>query len=148
MTVAVALGCATAALSAPASPAEDTPPPLVEDYSYPGAAKILQERGITLIKGDGHILLMDACPSDLTGVLAVRSRGSNPACFQVRGTTGYLTMKIPNVIFVKGTANTVSATVSNANGEKSYAIRKEEWTEVGEAANDPASTLLSLSVKP
>ncbi|BCJ56720.1 hypothetical protein Jiend_01420 [Micromonospora endophytica] len=41
------------------SSAEDTPPSIVEDFSYPGNAEILSSSGIKLIKGDGRIMLAD-----------------------------------------------------------------------------------------
>jgi hypothetical protein len=39
--------------------ADNPQPPIEENYDYPGAEKIFQERGIRLRKGDGHILLVD-----------------------------------------------------------------------------------------
>ena len=43
----------------PQPPSAAKPPALVEDYAYPGADRILTEKGIKLKRGDGRILLAD-----------------------------------------------------------------------------------------
>ncbi|GAA2920259.1 hypothetical protein GCM10020221_15590 [Streptomyces thioluteus] len=52
-----------ASAAAGAAAVDDEMPFAVEKFEYPGAAKILQERGITLRKGDGRILLADCSAS-------------------------------------------------------------------------------------
>ncbi|MGO4463813.1 hypothetical protein AB4039_42145, partial [Streptomyces sp. M-16] len=45
--------------SAMGSVADEGPGYAIEDFGYPNADKILAERGITLKRGDGHIVLAD-----------------------------------------------------------------------------------------
>lgn len=72
---AAALGAvaASAGLSSVGESA-DVPPPVVEDFSYPGAEQILANRGILLVNGDGHIQLV-AC--GLAGLIEVRTSGTS-----------------------------------------------------------------------
>ncbi|MDI3424356.1 hypothetical protein [Streptomyces luteolus] len=60
---ALVAGLGTTALAAPQAAAPAAPraaaemPVAIEDFNYPGANKLLAERGITLKRGDGHITL-------------------------------------------------------------------------------------------
>ncbi|WP_406628856.1 hypothetical protein [Amycolatopsis sp. WGS_07] len=142
---------AAAAVSATASaaPADDTPPPIVEDYAYPGAAKIFQERALTLISGDGHILFA-ACGSGaaMLEVHAYNSADHGPDsghyCFTVTGSTGYLRLQVPYAYQVKGDSHTVQATVEINGKNSTVPIAKNGWTGVGEGAGTDPATLLEL----
>ena len=70
MAGATTLLPSTAAVSAFAQ--NDEPPPVVEDYTYPGAAAILAQRGIKLIKGNGGIRYADCASGG--GQVKVESR--------------------------------------------------------------------------
>ncbi|OXM60440.1 hypothetical protein [Amycolatopsis vastitatis] len=125
--------------------AADEQPPLVEDYSYPGADKILAEQGFKLITGDGHMLLAD-CPSTPgnDGFIRVRRNLKPIACFKVpAGQSGRLTMEIPEVTFVKGDDHTVKATL--AGQSTAIDISKNEWTPI---PGDKGSTLVTLVATP
>ncbi|MET8750872.1 hypothetical protein ABZW32_12350, partial [Streptomyces sp. NPDC004667] len=74
---------ARAEASAMTAVAEDGPGYAIEDFGYPNADKILAERGITLKRGDGHIVLAD-CGS-ATDLLEVWSRANEKICFRVTG---------------------------------------------------------------
>ena len=100
-----AIGSAGVALGADANTAvaADQQPSLVEDFSYPGADKILTDTGVKLISGDGHILFAD-CSTPRNGdigLMRVRTTdaiGTNHdglICFQVKAIPGVLVLKIP-----------------------------------------------------
>lgn len=135
------LGAATAAV------AEDNPPPLEEEYDYPGADKIFAERGIRLKKGDGNVTLTDC----VTGadLLEVRARNRSPFCFNVRGNTGFLTMELTEsfVVFSNSTHTTVANyTVKGVPGSTTVAPGGAEGIGEGEGPGKSA-TLLEIRVK-
>ncbi len=155
--VAVISGTATAITSAATTGAasDDGQPGLVEDYSYPGADKILRDRGITLVSGDGHIVLVD-CPGH-TGVIEVYSthnpadHAADPAhyCFQVTGPTGDLKLSIPYAFQAKGDdqeAHNVQATVTVKGAPSTVNVDTHGWTGFGEGAGQDAATLVELKV--
>jgi hypothetical protein len=149
---ALAVAGSASAVSAAAgnAPADDAPPPIVEDYSYPGAAKILQDRAIKLISGDGHIVLV-ACGSQ-TGLLELHAYNSadhdrDPGhyCFKVSGPTGYLRLEVPNAYQLFGdNQHAVQATVEINGQTSTVPIAKTGWTGIGEGAGTDPSTLLEL----
>ncbi|WP_146044285.1 hypothetical protein [Amycolatopsis sp. BJA-103] len=115
---------------------------LVEDFAYPGADKLLADRGIALIKGDGHILLVDCSPGGAGQVVLSSSAFADPICFKVTGAVGYLSMSIPEVYSIKGDDHAAIATVSVAgSAPRDTEIKKNLWTPIN--AGDGA-TLLEL----
>ncbi|MEO3772192.1 hypothetical protein [Micromonospora sp. B9E7] len=138
------------------SVAEDTPPSLVEDYSYPGAAQVLAQRGVKLIKGDGHIILVDCGsspnnpPADL---ILVQSNdftlpGGTNFCFKATGASGLLTMEIPKVYFVRGDdTRTVAAKVEVKDDPTVVEVEEvtpKEWQPVGVGQARGDATILEL----
>ena len=155
--VAVVSGTATAIGSAATgvSASDGDQPGLVEDYSYPGAAQILHDRGISLISGDGHIVLVDCAGHQ--GVIEVYSDNSpgdhspNPGhfCFQVAGKAGDLKLQIPYAFQAKGDdqdAHTVQATVTIKGTPSTVNVDKHGWTGFGEGAGQDPATLVELKV--
>ncbi|CAM5319753.1 hypothetical protein [Streptomyces abikoensis] len=153
-TGAAAAACAAALFAATAS-AQDSAPRLpvtvadsrpgyvTEDFNYPGAEKIKQEKGITLKRGDGHIVLADC--SSATGLMEVWSRKNEKICFRTTGTSGYLTLEIPSVFAVKGSAEhsaDVSLTAPEAT-QQEIKVAKGNWTSVGEST-DPQTRAFTL----
>ncbi|MBB4927350.1 trypsin-like serine protease [Kitasatospora kifunensis] len=136
---------AGASATTTATAAEPTPPTAVEDFSYPGAAKILADHGITLKSGDGHIVLAD-CGSG-TGLVQLYSRAATPSevCFQITGPTGYLSLEIPQVYNIKGDDHTIKATLNTAGTVTSIDVNKNAWTPVGEGTSTDTTTLLELN---
>ncbi|MER5727349.1 hypothetical protein ABT084_03140 [Streptomyces sp. NPDC002138] len=125
--------------------ADEGPGYAVEDFGYPNADKILAERGITLKRGDGHILLADcASGSDL---LEVWSRANEKICFRVTGTTGYLTLEIPAVFAVKGNSYAARVDMTTGAEGKSYDVNKNAWTPVGESADDQGRDFMLMEIK-
>jgi hypothetical protein len=143
VAVVVTVGGASGAKSSPdsvplaAAPAAgDSPGFAVEDYNYPGAAAILAAQGITLKRGDGHIVLADCASSG--EVLAIKSGlTADNICFLVTGNSGWLTMEIPDVFTIRGTDYTTQVDMTAGTEHRTYDIDKNLWTGVGEGDGEP-----------
>ncbi|MFJ9523306.1 hypothetical protein ACIRPK_34335 [Kitasatospora sp. NPDC101801] len=133
--VGIAAAAGTATPGAVVTAATDAPPAAVEDFSYPGADKVLADKGIKLFSGNGRIMLAE-CGAG-AGQLEVWPRGMDRICFQVTGKGGYLSLEIPAVYTVKGTSYTTKIDMTVEGEKKSYDIPKDKWVQVGETA-DPA----------
>ncbi|MFC5922792.1 hypothetical protein [Micromonospora vulcania] len=138
------------------SSAEDAPPSIEEDYSYPGAAQVLAQKGIKLIKGDGHITLVDCGsnpnrpPDDLILVQSndLTLPGGINFCFRAKGSSGLLTMEIPKVYFVRSDdTRTIAAKVEVADDPavvEVEEVKPKEWQPVGVGQERGDATLLEL----
>ncbi|SDP88565.1 hypothetical protein SAMN04487905_111211 [Actinopolyspora xinjiangensis] len=145
--VALSTGVAVAVTeknSGTESAAAVSPPPIVEDYSYPGADSIEQQRGIRLIEGDGNIVLADCGASD--ELIEVYSSKTETSCYRVIGNTGYLKMEIPEVYTLKGDDHAVEATVTVKGQAEVVDVPKNSFVPVGEGENSEngPATLLEL----
>jgi len=133
----------------PVTVAADQPGYAVEDFNYPDAAKIEEEQGITLKRGDGHILLAD-CSSD-SGLLEVWQRHKTPdkVCFRTIGTSGYLTLEIPSVFLVKGSTDHTADVTLTAPGADTQEIEvpKDEWTSVGEVLDPEHRDFVLMEIR-
>ncbi|MCF3105191.1 hypothetical protein IPZ58_26890 [Streptomyces roseoverticillatus] len=149
---ATAVGIATAHASAPQAPTvavSDGQPDLgIEDFGYPNADKIKEEKGITLKRGDGHIMLAD-CGSS-TALMEVWSRKLGKTCFRVTGPSGYLTLEVPAVYAVKGgSEHATNVTLEAPDGRKQEVeVANKEWKGVGESLDPQAREhiLVEISV--
>lgn len=142
-----AVGVSAAFADDPAqAPASAAPPIAVEDYGYPGADKILAEKGIKLKKGDGRILLAEC---DQTAqqirVLTVEDAAAGRAgtyCFKALGDTGRLTLELPRVFAVEAADHPIQADLT-ANGETTkVSVAKGGWESVGEGTVGGAKSVL------
>ncbi|MFJ9318506.1 hypothetical protein [Streptomyces globisporus] len=126
--------------------AAEAPSPLVEDYVYPQAEKIKEERGIVLKRGDGHIILAE-CGSS-SDLMVVYSRTTGQTCFRTIGKIGYLSVEIPAVYGIKGSSShKTDVTLTVEESEQKVALAKDEWKGVGQST-DPQGrdhTLIELS---
>lgn len=87
---------------------------IVEEFSYPGAARIRDELGVELVSGDGHIVIDETCGTqpDDNGIGLIKVRTTEnigvihqrfwTVCFKVHGTTGRLDLMIPAVYEIRG----------------------------------------------
>ncbi|MEU5189966.1 hypothetical protein AB0G83_22915 [Streptomyces klenkii] len=116
----------------------------VETFQYPDSTKIAQEKGITLHKGDGHIIFTDcAAPHDIT----VRSRvGDGYFCFAVKGKQGYLSLTLPDAYAIETLDHPVQATIRIDGKDTFVDAPKNETTPFGEAKKLGRATLLDLRV--
>ncbi|WP_367140110.1 MULTISPECIES: glycerophosphodiester phosphodiesterase family protein [Streptomyces] len=128
--------------------ADAQPSSLVEDFSYPEADKIKKEKGITLKHGDGRIILADC--SSAVGLMEVWSRGRDKTCFRVTGSSGYLSLEIPAVFGIKGSADQAADVTLTAPDGKAEEVQipKGAWTPVGETSDPQARDhiLVEISV--
>ncbi|MET9229434.1 hypothetical protein [Lentzea sp. NPDC003310] len=144
--------------------AADVQQPLVEDFAYPDAARILAEDNVELISGDGHIVYTPCVqqPKNGIGVMEVGSvddtvgpTGDGKVCFKVLGNTGWLTLRIPNVFEIRGDGfGTVSghkgtAEVTRDSGERRKVdLNPNGHQQVGIGSNGPEEALVRLEIKP
>lgn len=135
----------------PRSPEPLNPPSAVEDLGYPGADKILAEKGIKLKKGDGRILLADCDPAaQQIRVLTVGDPAAGRAdtyCFRAIGSTGRLTLELPRVFGLETADHPIAADITADGRTTSVAVAKNDWASVGEGTTGgPRSTLVELRV--
>ncbi|MFF3911473.1 hypothetical protein ACFYZJ_37345 [Streptomyces sp. NPDC001848] len=128
----------------------DTPPSAVEDFAYPNADQIQHDKGIKLIKGDGHITLA-ACDESAQQirVLTVQGQGGNPQgayCFKATAKTGYLTLELPHVIALETADHPISADLKPQGDPsapaKTVSVAKNGYQSVGEGTAGGTSTVL------
>ncbi|WP_372407415.1 hypothetical protein [Streptomyces luteireticuli] len=125
----------------------------METFEYPNAAKILKERGITLHKGDGHILLADCGLTQDIVVLSTRIDEPNPDrgryCFKVTGTgrSGYLSLEIPKVISISTGDYLVRANVTADGRTTTVDVPRNETKPVGQGTNPPGSPAVLVDLR-
>ncbi|MEU6055815.1 hypothetical protein ABZ829_35950 [Streptomyces xanthochromogenes] len=149
--VALSVGFTTLAVAqaephstAPATTTSDIPS-AVERFTYPGAAQILNDRKISLKRGDGHIQLTNC---DSPWDIQIESRtGDEFFCFTVSGNRGFLTMELPKAHSIWTKDHPVQAKIT-ANGKETIVnAPKDELTPMGETGDThTASTLVELRV--
>lgn len=128
--VPVAIADATTAETA----ADELPPFAVEDFNYPGADRILAERGFLLKRGDGHIVLADCGSEGDLMEFSVRSLGL--VCFRVTGDEGYLALEMPSVFGIRtGDSTTTYLEMTVDNEERTYEIPANTPAAIGESAD-------------
>lgn len=121
--------------------ADAAPGYAVEDFNYPQAGKIFAEQGITLKRGDGHIVLADCVgPTDLVQVLALKK--NDGICFRVTGKSGYLSLEIPAVFAIKANDYKIQVDIAVGGEVRSYELRKNDWLPVGEATGETKEVAL------
>jgi hypothetical protein len=130
----------------PQSPASAAPPAAIENYEYPGAGRILTEKGIKLKRGDGRILLAEcdqAAQQIRVLTVADDSVGREGTyCFKALGETGHLTLELPRVFVVQAEDHPISADLT-ANGQTTTVnVAKGETESVGEATPGGAKSVL------
>lgn len=122
-------------------------PSTVEDFNYPGAAKILQEQKITLERGDGRITLSDCAAAYDIKIKARVEGGLASFCFTVRGNQGYLALKLPESFGMWTKDHPVQATLTADGQETVVNAARNDYTPMGETGNSGLhSTLVELRV--
>ncbi|MGW2598013.1 hypothetical protein [Streptomyces klenkii] len=133
-------------VAADAGAGDDEMPFAVEAFQYPGGAKIGQEKGITLYKGDGHILFTEcANPHDIE----IRSRvGQGRFCFAVKGKQGRLALEIADAFGIDTQDHPVQATIRSGGTKTVIDAPTNRYTGFGEAdkSGSQAAVLLELRV--
>jgi hypothetical protein len=135
---------AQAASTTAAASADDAMPSAVETFEYPGAAKILKEKGIALHQGDGHILLTDcSAPHDIT----VKAKPLTNYCFAVKGKQGHLVLELADAYGIWTEDHPVQAKITMAGESTAIDAPRNDYTPFGEG-KDPTkrAVLLELNV--
>jgi hypothetical protein len=132
---------ADASSSAPASSeavVDELPPFAVEDFNYPGADRILEERGFLLKRGDGHIVLAGCSEANVIRVSA-RGLANEDVCFRVTGDSGFLTLELSGTYLVQTNdyGNTHLELAAASGDEQVYDVGPNDLQSVGES--DPSS---------
>ncbi|WP_241846880.1 hypothetical protein [Streptomyces sp. CB02414] len=136
---------ATAAQAAPrsaesAAPAATDMPYAVEDFNYPGADRILEERGITLKRGDGHITLV---PCTDAWNIKIESRLDNGGyCFRATAKSAYLSLELPDAYGVWTEEHPVEATLTADGKESVVNVPSNEYQPVGESGDTGLRSVL------
>ncbi|GAA2469671.1 hypothetical protein ACFPFX_35140 [Streptomyces mauvecolor] len=114
---ATALGAAHAVTGSttPAAAASDEMPSTIEDFNYPDAAKIQAEKGITLKRGDGHIVLT-ACDGT-EGIKVISKTGQKDYCFAVKAKRGYVALELAKAYGIWTKADPVKTTIKDPDGD-------------------------------
>ncbi|WP_329177735.1 hypothetical protein OG754_28665 [Streptomyces decoyicus] len=137
--------------SASAAPAgvaaEAEPPSAVEEFDYPDAAKILAEKKIKLLKGDGHLLLADCGNSPQQ--VKVWSRDGD-FCFLANAKRGYVTLEVPKVWALETASHPISAEVTARGKTETVNVSKtgpqNGYQSVGEGTDGDPAVLVELRV--
>ncbi|MBT2453201.1 hypothetical protein J7F03_40580 [Streptomyces sp. ISL-43] len=108
----------------------------MEDFSYPDAERVLSDKGIKLIKGDGHLLLADcnsAVPQIKVRTVADPATGrAGIYCFAATAKSGYLTLELPRVTSLETSDHPISAGLTADGQKKTVDVPKDEFMPVGE----------------
>lgn len=127
--------------------AGEAPGYAVEDFNYPGADKILAEQGITLKRGDGHIVLADcASGGELVQVKAMPNVLAT-VCFRVTGNSGWLSLEMPSVFSVKGNDYDTTVSMTTDGEDRTWDVEKNLWTSVGESADDQGREFALVEIR-
>ncbi|NXY93103.1 hypothetical protein HYE82_01435 [Streptomyces sp. BR123] len=141
VTAVVGVGSFGIANASPqARAAEADMPSAVEDFAYPGAAKIQQEQRILLKKGDGHLVL-EACGE--TNDIQVKSRiGQKLYCFDVIGNKGYVALELPDAFGMWTEDFPVKATLTANGSSTTVNAPAHEYQPLGESGDVGAKSVL------
>ncbi|MEU0700792.1 hypothetical protein ACFY9H_00650 [Streptomyces bacillaris] len=145
LTAALMVGLSATALALPqatpdtkrATSAADEMPVAVEDFIHPGAARLQQERGITLKRGDGRVRLTDVTAlNECAGGshIAIETR-KGLYCFEANSKSGYLTLELPDTFNIWTQDHPLKATLT-ADGKNTVVnAPADALTTVGEAGD-------------
>ncbi|MDT0611523.1 hypothetical protein [Streptomyces lancefieldiae] len=153
-TVAGASSLAYAVTASDASPtttdvagvAADVPRYAVEDFQHPNADRILEEKGITLHRGDGHIFFAECDGSPEQIQVWTRKSAAGTYCFQTTSTTGFLSLEVPEVYALQTTDTAVHAELSADGRTQEIDLAKNDFQGVGEGTGGASTVLLELRV--
>ncbi|WP_331764065.1 hypothetical protein OG944_38665 (plasmid) [Streptomyces anulatus] len=152
LTAALVVGLGASALAIPhtgpaanrANAADGGMPLLVEDFVHPGAAKLKQERGVTLKHGDGHVWLTDVTAlNDCVSAsnIAIEAR-TGVFCFKTDAKSGYLTLELPDAFNIWTQDHPVRATLTAEGKSTVVDAPADELTPVGESGDTGLRSVL------
>ncbi|WP_234306668.1 hypothetical protein [Streptomyces sp. NRRL F-2799] len=87
------------------------------------------------------------CASE-SGLLELWARSKDKICFEVTGNSGWLTMEIPAVYGIRGSATqTAQVDMTMGTEEKSYDVAKDSFTPVGESADEQGRDHMLVEIR-
>lgn len=121
-------------------------PSAVEDFSYPGAAKIEAGSGAILKRGDGHLVYMVCDGSE--DIKVESAYGQQFFCFRLTAKPAFLTLEIPRAYGIWTTDDPVKTTLRKTDGTSNVINAPAgNFTGYGEAGADrQRTTLIELRV--
>jgi hypothetical protein len=133
----------------------DAQAPAVEDFTHPGADRILAEHGLRVFKGDGHIVFVtshtyDEGQCDVGQIQVEKALDAEPFgvyyCFRTRGTTGFLTLEVPATFGIRGGDKPIEATAELPDGDRTYEVPANTYVAVepGSGSEIPQAVLVEL----
>ncbi|MFH8691856.1 hypothetical protein ACH4EC_33945 [Streptomyces anulatus] len=151
--LAVAVPALASSPSTESSVADASVPHIVETYDYPGAERILEEKSIKLVRGDGHIVLADCDSSDKSQIKVQVTRGPDEQnkpklfCFRATAKSGFLALEVPRVFYIETADHPVSAKLTTDAGDsETVNVDKGDFKTVGQGLGKPMTTLVELRV--
>ncbi|WP_037864554.1 hypothetical protein [Streptomyces sp. NRRL S-340] len=151
LTAALVMGLGATALALPqtttsaaTTTAAGDMPGLVEDFDYPGAAQVQQDRGVTLKRGDGHVWLTDVTSlNECSGAsnIAIESR-KGLFCFKTNAKSGYLTLELPDTFSIWTQNHPVKATLTAEGKNTVVNAPANDLTPVGESGDTGLRSVL------
>ncbi|MGA5422390.1 hypothetical protein [Streptomyces lavendulocolor] len=120
----------------------------VEDFTYPGATQIEQERGIKLKRGDGRLLLV-SCAGTWDIMVESRRDAQGGYCFDAQGSSGYLSLELPDAFGIWTEANSVQAKLTADGETTTVAVPAHSVKPIGEtdqSSGGKRSVLVELRV--
>jgi hypothetical protein len=140
-TAAAVAGISGIVSALPAVAANDAPPSIEETFEYPNGDKT---PGVTLKKGDGHVLLV-GCDEGKTSVVVYRYGSDDPFCFQFKGKQGYVTLEIQKAYGIRNYNNfSIDAKVKVDDQQKTINVAKDTWAGIGVDSPAGSGVLLEL----
>jgi hypothetical protein len=141
--------------SSSAAELADEPSSLVEDYVHPGAAQILADFDLKVLKGDGHISFLSRKSFDdgqctVGDIQVEKSLSVEPYgyyyCFKSIGTSGFLSLEVPGTFGVRGGSTPLQATAKLPDGTKTYQIAPNQPVPISPGSGDdlPEAVLVEL----
>ncbi|MFD9210341.1 hypothetical protein ACFVZM_29170 [Streptomyces sioyaensis] len=124
------------------------PPSAVEEFDYPDAAKILENKKIKLLKGDGHLLLADCGNSPQQ--IKIWTRDGGDFCFLANAGRGYVTLEVHKVWALETASHPISADLTSRGKTETVNVSKtgpqDGYQSVGEGTDSDPSVLVELRV--
>ncbi|MGW0392866.1 hypothetical protein ACWDYJ_18585 [Streptomyces sp. NPDC003042] len=121
-------------------------PYAVEDGAYPNADKILADKGIKLVRGDGNITLADCDDTKKQiRVIAVADPTVNRQrfyCFTAHASTGHLALQLDRVYAIDAADHPIRAQLTANGATETVDIAKDGYASVGEGVVGGARSVL------
>ncbi|MFI9614075.1 hypothetical protein ACIHCM_20830 [Streptomyces sp. NPDC052023] len=124
-----------------ATTADGDMPYAVEDFNYPGAARIQEETGALLKRGNGHMVMRSCDGSE--DVLIMSRIGQLDFCFDVTAKPAFLTLEIPEAHGIWTSADPVKTTIREDDGTTTVInAPANDFTGYGESGASGEPTML------